>query len=228
MDDTNNTNASAGTPIPVGTGGQVMDIQASRPFATSAATTVAAPVAPVDIRAPEDTESSEEPVFKLGSAGASAIEPATGSAPAFIATPQTETASSSSEFSPTISPTAGPAQSGQDTSNHLPVSGEPTELGVPPPEHHKSGSPIIAITIAIVVAVGVAGVVVFMYLKSSNAKKATTNTTSGSSSQVLAPKPQASANDVTTTTKELDTGLSQVDETKDFSANELSDASLGL
>lgn len=109
----------------------------------------------------------------------------------------------------------------------------PTEQGLPmqPPAHpthgHKGDAPVAAIVIAVVVAIALAGVVIFSYLKAKN-NDAIKRQDSASSSQTVTEKPQASVADVDSTNAELDSSLKQIDDNKDFAATELSDTTLGL
>lgn len=94
----------------------------------------------------------------------------------------------------------------------------------------KSGKGLVII-IAVVLALVVAGIAVAFYLKSKDDKKTTAAKTNQSQSVV---KPVATAaktitsSDIDAASKNVDTSLSGVDDSKDFNADSLSDKSLGL
>jgi hypothetical protein len=99
-------------------------------------------------------------------------------------------------------------------------------MAIPPnAAHHSSGTPITAVVIAIVVALAIAGGVIFAYTKNKDTSDSDTAT---NTSTQTAPKPQASVSDVDATDKEIDASLSKADEATDFPTAELSDTSLGL
>lgn len=106
--------------------------------------------------------------------------------------------------SPDAQQESGPAQ-------HLPPKG--------------GGAPVLAIIIAVVVGLALAGLVVFTYFNNKNSDK---TADSGSGSQTVVSKSQANTSDVDATNEAIDNGLQQTDENKDFPATELSDTSLGL
>ncbi len=88
-----------------------------------------------------------------------------------------------------------------------------------------TGAPIVAIVIAVVVAAGLAGLVIFSYIKARNSDAIKRT---DSNSQTVVEKPQASVSDVDTTTEEVDKALEQADDSTDFSETQLSDTTLGL
>ncbi len=93
--------------------------------------------------------------------------------------------------------------------------------------HAKRSAPVAAIIIAIIVAVGLAGMVVFAYMQNKDSGDIKRSDTPANS-QAVVEKPQASVSDVDSTTQEIDSGLQKADDAKDFSATDFSDASLGL
>lgn len=82
----------------------------------------------------------------------------------------------------------------------------------------KRKAPVGIIIVAIIIAVLLAGVAVFAYMKTQ--KKST--------GSVPAKAPVISASDVNSTEKQLDESLGGVSDDTDFAASNLSDASLGL
>lgn len=121
------------------------------------------------------------------------------------------------EAPPADSPMAEPAQ------NNFPAETTSADAAAPAPMEapHKAGAPIAAITAAILVALGLAAVTVYAYMKSQNENKPAATTTTQSASQTA-------ASEVDKTTKEIDNTLSSTSEATDFPANEISDQSLGL
>lgn len=113
-----------------------------------------------------------------------------------------------------------------------------TPADVPPSEpageqHHNhdapelpkhSGTPVVAVVIAIVIALALAGLTVFAYLKTRNTSPDTNTTTTQPSTTAS----KATTKDVDNTSKDMDTALSSVDDTKDFAATDISDTALGL
>lgn len=208
--------------------GQVMDIQAPKPINVTENSTdtpaetantevvVEAPVEPtseVPATEPATTVEPEAPVVESQAPVFTEVTPeeSTPVAPADLATP----------VATTIDVTHA-----ESTDPAAPIAENP--LAIPQqPAIHKTHSPILAILLALVVAVVLAGVVIFMYLRSKDGTvgKADTKT---SNSQTIVQKPLASVSDVDATTKELETSLSQIDENKDFATTDLSDTSLGL
>jgi hypothetical protein len=73
----------------------------------------------------------------------------------------------------------------------------------------------------------IAGMVVFIYMRSQKKTDPVTDTSS-SNSQTTVAKPQASAEDVDTTSGEIDAALDKADDTTDLPASEISDDTLGL
>jgi len=113
---------------------------------------------------------------------------------------------------------AKPAAAGPDAT-------EPSPLAIPAHASHKSGAPVLAIAAAVVVALALAGLVVFTFM---NSKKDTVGSNNSIPASQTASKPLASPADVDATNKEIDASLSKIDDSKDFSAADLSDATLGL
>lgn len=212
------------SPLSKPAGGQVMDIQ-TKPLGS--------PAIPVDMAQKVAVEESTQDVDTIDTLA----EPP----PEEVAVSDvTEEASNTSEAAETT------AAESTETSNHVSTADEPNpsestnptsetpppathehDATATPPAPHKKGKPVLVIAIAIVVALGLAALVVFTFMKT---KKDTvgTNKTANSTTTQTAAKPLASPADVDSTSKELETSLSKVDDSKDFSSADLSDKSLGL
>lgn len=94
------------------------------------------------------------------------------------------------------------------------------------PAHAKKKSPMLAILIVIVLALGLAGGAVYLYMKTKDSTKNTqTTNTTNTSNATETPITQA---DVDNTVKEVDDAVNSLDDTKDLNENDLSDATLGL
>ncbi len=132
------------------------------------------------------------------------------------ASPVADAASSASSLS------TGPASDtpSADSSEH-------SLLAIPPMAPKKSGKPILVIAIAVIVAIGLAGLVVFTFLKTKKDTVGSGKTVNSATTQPVA-KPLASPADVDTTNKEIETSLNKVNDSTDFSSTALSDKSLGL
>lgn len=102
----------------------------------------------------------------------------------------------------------------------------PNPLAIPAHASHKSGAPVLAIAAAVVVALALAGLVVFTFMSSKKDSLGSKNSSIPASQ--TASKPLASPADVDATNKVIDASLSKIDDSKDFSATGLSDATLGL
>lgn len=92
---------------------------------------------------------------------------------------------------------------------------------------HKSGAPLVAIVVAIVVALALSGVVIAMFLKSRNNSNLGGDTSSTNSKTTVA-KPLASPEDVDQASSDVDKSLNSVNDDTDFAATDISDQSLGL
>jgi flagellar basal body-associated protein FliL len=91
-------------------------------------------------------------------------------------------------------------------------------MAIPAHAAGKKKAPIGVIVAAIVIALLLAAVAVFAYMKTQN-KAASSNN----------PKvPTIGVSDVSETEKQLDDSLSKVSDDTDFAVGDLSDASLGL
>ena len=89
--------------------------------------------------------------------------------------------------------------------------------------HHKKGMPVIALVIAVIVAVGIAGLVIYTYMKTNNDGEINRE-----DSTTSVEKLQANSEDVDITIKEIDASVTETSDEKDFPSEELSDTSLGL
>jgi hypothetical protein len=87
----------------------------------------------------------------------------------------------------------------------------------------KKKTPLPVIIVALFVAAGLAVVLVYVFMKGRESTKTTTTTPPAASQQAsVAPK------DIDTATTDIDKSVSAIDETKDLSATDLSDQTLGL
>lgn len=110
----------------------------------------------------------------------------------------------------------------KSVSDGLPERPDPVQ--VPELNKPKRGAPVITIVVAIIVALGLAGLAVFAYMKTNETKK------TPESNQPVSP---AAAENVTTQdVEEVDSqteaDLNSVDEATDFPETDLSDQSLEL
>lgn len=196
--------------------GQVMDIATPQQVIEP----TIAPASPV--------ESSNPPVLQPASVGSTI--PVTEAQPAVAEAPSPVTPTITPETSAPIQPIINeqPVQEPPATSNsgetkpedNKPVPDQPQPQK--PHEPHK-GAPTVAIVIAIIVAIGLAGVVIFAYMQSRNS-----DTIERTDTQSLTEKPQASVTDVDTASQEIDSELEKANDSTDFAANDLDDSTLGL
>lgn len=100
---------------------------------------------------------------------------------------------------------------------------QPEHPATPPKSHH---APLIAVIVAIIVTLGLCGLVVYAYMKSKN--NPTPAKTTNNTSQTPVAKPQASPEDVDQVSADIDQSLTSLDDAADFSANAISDQALGL
>jgi hypothetical protein len=91
------------------------------------------------------------------------------------------------------------------------------------PKGHKA--PVVAIILAMIVCLALSGLIVYKFISS---KKSNVGTTTSSNSNPTVAKPQASPADVDQTSSDVDQALNSVNDAADFSANAISDQSLGL
>lgn len=90
---------------------------------------------------------------------------------------------------------------------------------------HKAGKvPVVAVVVAILIALGLAAVTVYAYMKTKDDNKAT-DTSSSTQQQTTTP---ATAGDVDQTDKDIDGALNEVNASEDFGNSDLSDSGLGL
>ena len=93
--------------------------------------------------------------------------------------------------------------------------------------HPTDKAPVGAIVAALVIAVGLAALSVFAYMKTSD--KPANNAKSGTQSVNQSAAPAAiTGKDVDTATKGIDETMGSTNDTADFDSNSLSDASLGM
>jgi uncharacterized protein HemX len=110
-----------------------------------------------------------------------------------------------------------PPQATPSTSNPQSSETEP----VTPANPKKSRPPIMVIIIAIIVALTMAGLTVFVYLK-------TKDTPSLKQASKQSQQDKATSADVESATQSIDESMKSVDEASDFNDTELSDSNLGL
>jgi len=123
--------------------------------------------------------------------------------------PQTTENNASGNAAPTPAAPEQPAQDGK-----LPAPAMPTG--------HKAGGPIIAIVAAVVVALGLAAITVFAYMKTQQTDKPAPQQNTSANESTTAP-----AEEVDQAAKDVDEAINAADEA-DFNEAELTDESLGL
>lgn len=124
----------------------------------------------------------------------------------------------------TVGPSTGPSSG--SAANNGPVANKPVQPN-PDVSLHKHGkTPVVAIVIALVIALGLAGLTVFAYMKNKDSVKPESDATT--QQPTVAKTTPATTGDVDTATKEVDTTLQEVDNTEDFADTTLTDAALGL
>lgn len=152
-----------------------------------------------------------------------------------------ETESAQSSDAPADEPTGEPvpasdegaadlaAAPAEQTDKQSPLAASPLAIAnnqpAAPAVKSKSGLPIGVVVIAIIVCLVLGGLSVVAYMKTN---KDTTTKSSNTPTTATPVTTKATTADVDTVTKEVDSVLSASDETTDFPANEMSDASLGL
>lgn len=142
---------------------------------------------------------------------------ATTSAPVLDAPPTAGPPAPSPLAEPPVEPSPTPP-SGHD--DH-----QPPHSDTPAAMPHHSKTPVAAIVVAIIIALLLAGLTVYVYLKT---KKDTpvpddTPTTSQQSST-----PKATTSDVDQANSDLDASLKEAEASEDVGSNDLSDTTLGL
>ncbi len=130
---------------------------------------------------------------------------------------------------------------GGDTTSAEPVTPMPQEqvilpTGVDPVstamnhEAKKTGKGLV-VAIAVVLALVLASIALLVFMKANKTTKSSDSSTAAPASSQTAATQEAApvtANDVDTVTTDVDATLSALDENKDFSADSLSDKTLGL
>lgn len=112
----------------------------------------------------------------------------------------------------------------EPTNDSTPSALNDSQLPAPTaPAGHKSSGPIAAIVAAIVVALGLAAVTVYAYMKMQNESKPTSSQLEDSNKQTETPVSE----DVDNATKDVDEAINATDQSG-FDEAELSDESLGL
>lgn len=108
---------------------------------------------------------------------------------------------------------------------------QPATTEHPPLPKKSSNLPLAAVLVAITITLGLSGLVIMMYFKSKNdtiGGSGNATTAAPTNSQPTVAKPQASPADIDQVTAEIDESLSAIDEAADFSADAISDKTLGL
>lgn len=124
----------------------------------------------------------------------------------------------------TVGPSMGPV-SGSTGSNET-IANKPVQPN-PDVSLHKHGkTPVVAIVVALIIALGLAGLTVFAYMKNKNSVKPEYDATT--QQPTVAKTTPATTSDVDATTKEVDTTLQEIDNAEDFADASLTDATLGL
>ena len=158
---------------------------------------------------------------------------------------QFETTNESSFSSPSVSQTETvpetvpasiePSQRTEESSENMSAVPESISHPTPTPHvdapkqrnHHKT--PIVAIFIAITLAILLAGLVVFAYLKNNRNGNIQRSDNTTSSNAIPAPTVSAvTGNDVNSTSNSIDTSLKKANDSTDFADTTLSDTTLGL
>lgn len=130
-----------------------------------------------------------------------------GPTPAYNATPSN---------APTPSPAPAPVTSPGDGSGNQ----NPMAINAAPGTPHKSGAPVGVIIVAVIIGLTLAALAVFAYLKTN--KPSAGNTANQSQQSGVTPA------EVDQTTKGIDESMKSLDDSKDFSQDDLSDPTLGL
>lgn len=217
-DDNSGDNIAVQT-APTNSHGGIMDVQPPKTVPTTEFTpsdSVTIPVTETESEA-SVAEPTSAPVFEQ-----SPVEPPPEQAPEAPAevpvseeTPPTDPApiTENSDSPPVSESTADTSAPGADN----PMAIDHTQQ---PVAHKKSGAPMAAIIVAIVIAITLAALTVFAYMKSKSDTKITSKSAPTAAAALTAA-------DVDQAGQEMDATLQKADDTKDF-ANELNDASLGL
>jgi len=84
----------------------------------------------------------------------------------------------------------------------------------------KKSKPMMVVIIAVIVVLAIAAAMVFAYMRSRDKTVPTP--------AVSTTAPVVTASDVNSTSQEIDKSLKSIDDSKDFSSNDISDTTLGL
>lgn len=93
------------------------------------------------------------------------------------------------------------------------------------PAHAKKKPPVLAIVLLIIIALGLAGGAVYLYMKTEDSAKNTQDTSTNVQPQ---PEAEITPEEVDTTIKEVDETVNGLNDAEDLNANDLSDSTLGL
>ncbi len=196
---------STAPPLPAANSGGVMDVQPPKPA--------------VNNSAGDQRSFDAEKRINVSS------EPQADQAPPEPTVEDKPLIDTSSEPEQPTAPVDAPDPEPKDSeSKPEPTSDNPMAINQPP-AHKKSGAPKAIIAIAIIIAIGLASLVVFSYLKTRD--KAKEIATSTQSSNPTASEAVTVA-EIDQVSKETDESLNKIDDNADFPVNDLTDPSLGL
>ena len=117
-----------------------------------------------------------------------------------------------------------PLRNGEEKSTDQPVSPPGVDLvGTPElPAKVKHGKPVGAIVMAVVIAVGIAALAAFAYIKTNNTAQPASTQPTTTQQDAATPK------DVDDANSDVDDSINSTNEAQDFPDNDLTDAALGL
>lgn len=120
-----------------------------------------------------------------------------------------------------VAPVTEPAPALAPTPN-----GERPNLSMPEiPAHAKKKPPVLAIVLLIIIALGLAGGAVYLYMKTEDSAKNTQDTSTNVQTQ---PEAEITPEEIDATIKEVDETVNGLNDAEDLNANDLSDSTLGL
>lgn len=116
----------------------------------------------------------------------------------------------------------------QHSEESMPQHEDHNQMAIPAQPPKKSGKPIAAIIAAIIIVIALIGVSVFAFVKTSQ-KKPVKQTTKTSTETKKTTKTEVTADDVSSTSKDIDTEINKTNDAKDLPTSEsVNDQSLGL
>lgn len=117
-------------------------------------------------------------------------------------------------------PAPDPIADASSGANYLTPETHPTQAVAPTPKKH--GAPKAAVAIAIIIALVLAGVTVFAYLKTKN------NTPAGNQQTQESTEAPVTTQEVDDTSSEVEEAIDATNDAADLDSNEVSDTNLGL